>query len=138
MKASSRTLWASVLFFFWSNASAQEVVNYVKVVGAMKEVMWKGKLSGTIDLDTLSNKQHLFGLGPVEYLAGEILIIDGKAYRSTVLTDSTMKVEETFHYEGRRNLCDKSPIFCVRKYYELDTSNPTRQYSVCSTVGAIS
>ncbi|HRE65737.1 MAG TPA: acetolactate decarboxylase [Cyclobacteriaceae bacterium] len=96
MKASSRTLWASVLFFFWSNASAQEVVNYVKVVGAMKEVMWKGKLSGTIDLDTLSNKQHLFGLGPVEYLAGEILIIDGKAYRSTVLTDSTMKVEETY------------------------------------------
>lgn len=96
MSASSRTLWASVLFFFWSNASAQEVVSNVKVVGAMKEVMWKGKLSGTIDLDTLSNKQHLFGLGPVEYLAGEILIIDGKAYRSTVLTDSTMNVEETY------------------------------------------
>jgi len=96
MSASSRTLWVSVLFFFWSNASAQEVVSNVKVVGAMKEVMWKGKLSGTIDLDTLSNKQHLFGLGPVEYLAGEILIIDGKAYRSTVLTDSTMNVEETY------------------------------------------
>lgn len=62
----------------------------------MKNVMWKGKLYGTIDLDTIANKTHLYGLGPVEYLAGEILILDGKSYKSTVTSDSTMKVEETF------------------------------------------
>jgi acetolactate decarboxylase len=36
------------------------------------------------------------GFGPVEYLSGEILIIDGKSYKSTVISDTTMKVEETF------------------------------------------
>lgn len=55
--------------------------------------MWKGQLYGSIDLDTISN---LYGLEPVEYLRGEVLIIDGKSYKSTVVSDSAMKVEETF------------------------------------------
>ncbi|MBX2991210.1 MAG: acetolactate decarboxylase [Bacteroidetes bacterium] len=62
----------------------------------MRNVMWKGELYGTIDLDTISNKKHLYGLGPVEYLSGELLVFDGTAYKSTVLTDSTMVVKETF------------------------------------------
>lgn len=68
----------------------------INIVGTMKNVMWKGALYGTINLDTISNKKHLYGLGPVEYLTGEILIIDGKSYKSTVLTNKTMKVEEIF------------------------------------------
>ena len=38
----------------------------------------------------------MYGLGPVEYLAGEILILDGKSYRSTVISETSMQVEETF------------------------------------------
>ncbi len=68
----------------------------VKVSGAMKNVMWKGELSGTINLDTISDKLHLYGLGPAEFLRGELLIIDGKSYKSTVLSKSTMLVEETY------------------------------------------
>ncbi|GIV26979.1 MAG: hypothetical protein KatS3mg027_0793 [Bacteroidia bacterium] len=49
-----------------------------------------------IKLDTITNKTNLYGLGTVEYLSGEILIIDGKSYKSTVVSDSTMKVEETY------------------------------------------
>lgn len=78
------------------SAPAQQNPGSVKVVGAMKNVMWKGQLKGTIDLDTLSGKQHVYGLGPVEYLSGELMILDGVAYKSSVLTDTTMKVEETF------------------------------------------
>lgn len=89
-------LWASVLIALYSNSEAQELRSNVKIVGTMKDVMWKGQLSGTIVLDTIPNKQHLFGLDPVEYLAGEIVIVDGKAYKATVLNDSTMKVEETY------------------------------------------
>ncbi|WP_341903421.1 acetolactate decarboxylase [Fluviicola taffensis] len=74
----------------------QQSNSSIQIVGAMKNVMWKGQLYGTLDLDTISNKHHLFGLGPVEFLTGELLIIDGKAYKSSVLTDSTMQVEETF------------------------------------------
>lgn len=77
-------------------SKAQQTTNEVKIVGEMKNVMWKGQLYGNINLDTIANKTNLYGLGPVEYLTGEILIIDGKSYKSTVISDSTMKVEETY------------------------------------------
>ena len=76
--------------------TAQQTTNEVKIVGEMKNVMWKGQLYGNIKLDTITNKTNLYGLGPLEYLSGEILIIDGKAYKSTVVSDTTMKVEETY------------------------------------------
>ncbi|MBC5991331.1 acetolactate decarboxylase [Pontibacter cellulosilyticus] len=66
----------------------------VEVSGAMRNVMWKGELHGTIALDTIANKEHLYGLGPVENLAGELLIMDGKIFKSTVVSDATMKVDE--------------------------------------------
>jgi acetolactate decarboxylase len=77
-----------------SKVLAQNYDRSIKVAGAMKNVMQKGQLFGTIALDTISNKQHLYGLGPLEYLAGELLIIDGKTYQSTVVSDIEMKVEE--------------------------------------------
>ncbi|MEX2411621.1 MAG: acetolactate decarboxylase [Candidatus Paceibacterota bacterium] len=68
------------------------VVNYI---GAMRNVMRKGELFGTIQLDTISNFNHLYGLGPVEYLKGEILVFDGKSYVSNVINDTTMQVIES-------------------------------------------
>src|SRR5690606_20022006 len=58
--------------------------------------MRKGQLQATINLDTIADKAHLYGLGPVENLKGEIMVYEGKAYKSTVVSDSTMLVEETF------------------------------------------
>jgi len=71
----------------------------VYITGAMRNVMWKGELQGTIDLDSLERK-NLYGLGPVEFLAGEILILNGKSFVSRVLTDSTMSVTETFQVKA--------------------------------------
>lgn len=68
----------------------------IKIVGAMKNVMWKGELGSRIDLDTISDKNGLYGLGPVSYLTGELLINNGKSYVSKVTSDSTMTVEKTF------------------------------------------
>lgn len=68
----------------------------ITVVGAMRNVMMKGELQGTISLDTIQNNKHLYGLGPIEYLSGEILIVDGHAYQSKVVDDATMQVEESF------------------------------------------
>ena len=62
----------------------------------MKNVMWKGELSGSINLDTISNKKGLYGLGPKSYLTGELLINDGQSYVSRVTSDSTMAVQKTF------------------------------------------
>ena len=51
----------------------------VKVFGALKNIMMDGNLSAHINLDTL-DKTHLYGLGPVAGLKGELVVIDGKIY----------------------------------------------------------
>jgi acetolactate decarboxylase len=66
------------------------------ISGAMKNVMMMGNLSGSIDLDTMSNKKHLYGFGPVDYQSGEIIILDGKSYKSKVVSATEMNVTETF------------------------------------------
>ena len=48
----------------------------------MKNVMMNGDLSVHLDIDTL-NKLHLYGLGPVAELKGEIMILDGKVLTTT-------------------------------------------------------
>lgn len=70
--------------------------NSVKVVGAMKNVMWKGELDGVIELDTIANQKALFGIGPLAYLKGEILLLNGRPYVSRVAEDGTpsVKIEE--------------------------------------------
>lgn len=96
MNFKTTLLGLKILTLTSCSSKAQQTTNEVKIVGEMKNVMWKGQLYGNIKLDTISNKINLFGLGPVEYLSGEILIIDGKSYKSTVVSDTTMKVEETY------------------------------------------
>ncbi len=67
----------------------------VHVVGAMKNVMWKGQLGGIIRPDTLPSKKGLYGLGPLEYLRGELLIVDGRLYVATIASDTAITVTET-------------------------------------------
>lgn len=101
MTLHSKTAILAILTFssITYNSEAQQTPN-VHIIGAMKNVMWKGQLHGTINLDTIANKTNLFGLGPVEYLTGEILILDGKSYKSTVASDTTMYVEETYNIKA--------------------------------------
>lgn len=68
----------------------------IHIVGAMKNVMWKGELGSSIDLDTMTNKKGLYGLGPESYLTGELLINNGESYVSKVTSDSTMVVSKSF------------------------------------------
>ena len=78
------------------NTEEAETYSDIEIVGAMKNVMWKGELASSINLDTISDKNGLYGLGPVSYLTGELLINNGKSYVSKVTSDSTMTVEKTF------------------------------------------
>ncbi|WP_108114580.1 acetolactate decarboxylase [Kordia periserrulae] len=81
------------------SSSKEKYTTYddVKIVSAMKNVMWKGELQGKIQLDTIATKKGLYGIGPLSYLQGELLINDGKSYVSKVTSDSTMNVEETYN-----------------------------------------
>ena len=78
------------------NTNNTETYPDIKIVGAMKNVMWKGELGSSIDLDTISDNNGLYGLGPESYLTGELLINNGKSYVSKVASDSTMTVEKTY------------------------------------------
>ena len=88
--------YAISLLFWHQGMNAQESSEMVHVTGAMSNVMKKGQLEGTINLDTIQDKVNLFGLGPKEYLKGELLIIDGKSFVSSIEEDGSIKMEETF------------------------------------------
>ena len=54
----------------------------VRVSGALRTIMMEGDLSAHIQLDTL-DKHHLYALGPVAGLKGELMVLDGQVYSST-------------------------------------------------------
>lgn len=89
-----------IILFSICSISAQQTEHDVTIVGAMKNVMRKGQLEGNIHIDSIPNKKHLYGFGPIEYLRGEILIIDGASYVSTVLNDTSMNVEVTYNVKA--------------------------------------
>lgn len=75
---------------------AAETYADINIVGAMKNVMWKGELGSSIDIDTIADREGLYGLGPESYLTGELLINNGISYVSKVTSDTTMSVEKRF------------------------------------------
>ena len=79
----------SVLVF----ASCTKSINTssVKVVGKMRDVMWKGDLKGKIATDSLNNKET-YGLGPIEFLKGEIVVFEGQTYVSKVIDSVSHQV----------------------------------------------
>lgn len=82
------------------SSKAQTISNQVKISGAMKNVMKRGELQGTISLDTILNKSNLYGLGPKEYLKGELLVMDGTSYVSTVNVDGSINVIKDFNVKA--------------------------------------
>jgi len=81
---------------FKKEAKSTNTYSDIKIIGAMKNVIWKGELGSNINLDTISDKYGLYGLGPENYLTGELLINNGKIYLSKATSDSTMIVEKRF------------------------------------------
>ena len=57
----------------------------VRTSGASRNVMMGINLSAKIQLDTLNFDHTLFGLGPLDSLQGEITILEGKPYVSSIL-----------------------------------------------------
>lgn len=63
--------------------------------GAMSNVMWKGDLSSYVKIDTLSGRNALYGVGPLEELRGEILIHDGEVYVAKISENNIIQVERS-------------------------------------------
>lgn len=58
-----------------------------RIIGTMRNVLWKNELFARIDFDTLQNRAHLYALGPLENLTGEFAIIDGHAWVVRVVNE---------------------------------------------------
>jgi len=65
----------------------------IEVVGQMRDVMWKGDLTGKISTDSL-NHHTAYGLGPIEYLKGEVLLFEGQTFISKVLDSVAHQVTQ--------------------------------------------
>lgn len=66
-----------------SGDSSQSVAFEVKHAGALRNFMHKGDLSSHIALGELTNEEHLYALGALEGLKGEVLVLDGQPYLAT-------------------------------------------------------
>jgi acetolactate decarboxylase len=68
----------------------------VKTVSAMKPVMMGEDLSAHVSLDTLTQLPHLYAVCPLNRLQGEVTIIDGEIYKSTVNSKGQIETSRTF------------------------------------------
>lgn len=62
----------------------QQSIIPVEAIGTLRQIMHEGDISAKVDLETLTNRPYLYGLGAAENLKGEILIWKGEAYLTTV------------------------------------------------------
>jgi len=67
-----------ILFIFITSCNQKPTPSFkVDYKGALKNMMHKGDLSSKVTLDELKDINHLYALGAVENLKGEVLILDG-------------------------------------------------------------
>ena len=71
----------------------------------MRDVMWKGDLKGKIATDSLNNKET-YGLGPIEFLKGEIVVFDGQTFVSKVIDSVSHQVTKIPFSQGS--------LFCIQ------------------------
>ena len=78
----------------------------------MRDVMWKGDLAGKFSTDSL-NRPNVYGLGPIEYLKGEVLLFEGQTFISKVIDSVTHQVSQVES--------TKAPFFVYSNESELNS-----------------
>lgn len=66
----------------------------VKHFGALKDMMHKGDISAKAELSELKTLDHVYALGALENLKGEIQIFDGQSF-NTFVQDSAVQYDNT-------------------------------------------
>jgi acetolactate decarboxylase len=65
-------------------------------VGAQRETIMNGQLATALDLLTLAAREHLYGLGPIAELRGEVTIAGSRPALARVGADHTVQVTQSF------------------------------------------
>ncbi len=67
----------------------------VEYMGALKNMMHKGDITAKADLKDLENSVHLYALGALENLKGEVQIFDSEPF-NTMVIDSSLSFDNSF------------------------------------------
>jgi hypothetical protein len=65
-------------------------------IGGMRDAIMIGRREATLDLRTLKEQSHLYGVGPIEGLTGEVTIADSRPSLARVGPDHRVHVTENF------------------------------------------
>jgi acetolactate decarboxylase len=65
-------------------------------IGGQRDTIMNGKLGAMLDLRTLAERRHLYGIGPIEQLRGEVTIADSRPALARVGADGAVKVTQSF------------------------------------------
>ena len=87
---------AVTLFAFVPHQEKSYAVHYK---GALKNMMHKGDISAKADVKDLEQTEHVYALGAVAGLKGEILILDSKPFIS-YSKDNQVQISNSFDYKA--------------------------------------
>jgi acetolactate decarboxylase len=65
-------------------------------IGAQRDTMVRGKTASIIDLRALAATPHLYAVGPIEQLRGEITVIDSQPSLARVGSNGAVQVAQSF------------------------------------------
>src|ERR1700688_3617583 len=88
-----------------STADATEIVPRSKIsgpgydlsfIGSQRQTIMTGDRASHFDLRTLKGRPHLYGIGPIEGLTGEVTIVDGRPSLARVGADHVVNATESY------------------------------------------
>ena len=85
----------------------------VRWAGALRAVL-AGDVASHVSLERLAGLAHLYAVGPVAGLRGEITVVDGRPYVSQV-EDGRIVVDPTFRHEAAFLVWAQ-----IARWYDLD------------------
>ncbi len=82
----------------------------VRIAGAMRQVMMGLDLSAHLRWDTVA-REHLFGISPLGRLQGEVTIMDGQPYVSTVDGRGRVRIEKNWAITAPFGVYAQAPVW---------------------------
>lgn len=110
------------------NVKTVEIETEIKTVSAMKKVMMGEDLSAHILWDTIP-KENLYAVCPLGRIQGEVTIIDGKMFTSTVDVNNMIIIENNW------NVLSPFAVFAyVNSWHEIEINQPISSEEDLQTV----
>ena len=100
MKIPHYKLLLFVLLIIASNACTTIENPKVEIYGALFGMMHQGNLSTRIDLNSLKEKKHTYGLGALTDLKGEILIMDSNVFISSETNNGDINISNSYNHQA--------------------------------------